>query len=372
MKYVFLSLALLCVPFFSHAQEAYQELKEVVEAEVVSIVSEEEREIMGTDTTALVQTLRARIHSGVRKGTVIEFDNDILELREGDKIFLNRLVTINDSEYYVFKDVDRRMYLVILAVLFAVLLLAFAGMQGLRALVSLIASVGAILFVLVPALLAGYNPALASLLIAGAILAFALFGTHGINARSTIAFGGTFSAVILTCGIAALFVHLTRLTGFGSDASIYLNFSTGGSLDFAGLLLGSIIIGILGVLDDVSITQASVVQELKHANKEFGFKELYGRAIRVGRDHVGSLVNTLALAYVGVSLPLVLLYANAGSEAYLSLNQEVMAAELVRIFVGSIGLILAVPLTTILAAWWFDRHGVDEKAISSHGHHHHH
>lgn len=362
----------MLVPAFGYAQEAYQELKEVVKAEVVSIVSESEREVTGTGTTVLVQTLHARINSGVREGAVIEFDNDLLELKEGDAIFLNRLVTINGSEYYVFKDVDRRMYLLILAVLFATLLLVFAGKQGLRALLSLIASVGAILFILVPALLAGYNPALASLLIAGAILALALFGTHGINPRSTIAFFGTFSAVMMTCGIAALFVHLTRLTGFGSDASIYLNFSTGGSLDFAGLLLGSIIIGILGVLDDVSITQASVVQELKHANQALGLKDLYTRAIRVGRDHVGSLVNTLALAYVGVSLPLVLLYANAGSEAYLSLNQEVIAAELVRIFVGSIGLILAVPLTTIFAAWWFSTRGVDKDAVIAHSHHHHH
>lgn len=223
MKYLLFSVLFLCVPFFVNAQEAYQELKEVVEAEVLSIVSEEEREIMGTDTTALVQTLRARIKTGVRKDIVIEFDNDLVELKEGDQIFLNRLVTINDSEYYVFKDVDRRMYLVVLAVLFAVLLLAFAGVQGIRALLSLAASVGAIIFILVPALLAGYNPALASLAIAGAILAFALFGTHGINARSTIAFVGTFASVFVTCGIAALFVHLTRLTGFGSDASIYLN-----------------------------------------------------------------------------------------------------------------------------------------------------
>jgi len=210
------------------------------------------------------------------------------------------------------------------------------------------------------------------LCIAGAILAVVLFGTHGFNPRSTTAFVGTFLAVCCTCAIAAVFVHAMRLTGFGTEASVYLNFSTGGSLDFAGLLLGSIIIGILGVLDDVSITQASVVQELKAANNKLGLKELYSRAIRVGRDHVGSLVNTLALAYVGVALPLVMLFSYADSAAYLSFNQEVVAAELVRIFVGSIGLILAVPLTTLIAAWWFDTHDVDENDLPSHIHHHHH
>jgi uncharacterized membrane protein len=161
-----------------------------------------------------------------------------------------------------------------------------------------------------------------------------------------------------------------RLTGFGQDAAVSLNFSTRGALDFAGLLLGSIIIGILGVLDDVSITQVSVTQELKHANKDLSALELYESAIKVGKDHIGSLVNTLALAYVGVSLPLVLLFARADATIGLTLNQEVVAAELVRIIVGSIGLILAVPITTLIASWWYGKKGIDERDISSHGHSH--
>ena len=175
---------------------------------------------------------------------------------------------------------------------------------------------------------------------------------------------------IVTCFIAWFFVDVMKLTGFGSDASVYLNFSTNGTLDFAGLLLASIIIGILGVLDDVSITQASVVQELKHANEKLNARELYLRAIKVGKDHIGSLVNTLALAYIGVSLPLVLLYATADASVALSLNQEVVAAELVRIIVGSIGLVLAIPITTVIAAWWFSKHDVDKGDVESHGHSH--
>lgn len=354
-----------------HAQEVHQELQETATAEVVKVVEEGERTVMGTGATTTVQTLRVRFLDGDREGVVVSFENDYIIVDEGDRIFVNRLETINGDEYYVLKDVDRRSYLIILTVLFVGLLLWFAGMQGVRALLSLGLSIAAILFVLVPALLAGYSPAFVSLGVAGAILALVLFGTHGINPRSVTAFLGTFSSVLLTCTIAALFVHTMRLTGFGSDASVYLNLSTGGSLDFAGLLLGSIIIGILGVLDDVSITQASVVQELKAANASLGLRELYNRAIRVGRDHVGSLVNTLALAYVGVSLPLVLLFAQAGSDITLTLNQEIVAAEIVRIVVGSIGLIMAVPFTTLIAAWWFDRAGVDESDIASHGHHHH-
>jgi uncharacterized membrane protein len=208
--------------------------------------------------------------------------------------------------------------------------------------------------------------------IAGAVLALVLFGTHGFSPRVWIAFGGTFSAVVVTGIIAYFASDAMRLTGFGSDASVYLNFATDGDLDLAGLLLGGIIIGILGVLDDISITQASVVQELKAANANFTFHELYSRASRVGKYHLGSIVNTLALAYVGVSLPLILLYSKTESSLGLILNQEVVAGELLRIVVGSIGLVLAVPATTAVAAWYFQNTKVEEDEDLVHcGHHHH-
>lgn len=352
------------------AQVVHEELIETVRAEVVSIESESEREIMGTDTTAVVQEVTARIKGGELEGQVVSFENDLVVLEEGDAIFINRLVAIDGTEYFLFKDVDRRWVLGTLAFILIGMLLVFAGKQGVRAMASLAASIIAIFFLLVPALLAGYSPVLASVTIAGVILALVLFLTHGIDARSVSAFLGTFGAVAITGVCALFFVHAARLTGFGSDASVYLNFSTQGTLDFAGLLLGSIIIGILGVLDDVSITQASVVQELKSANSAFTFKDLYQRAIRVGRDHVASLVNTLAFAYVGVSLPLVLLLARTDAPLGMMINQEVVAAELVRIIIGSIGLVLAVPLTTLIASWWFGRMTGEVHAPKHGGHTH--
>lgn len=367
--------SLVCVLFFAlpvQAQQVHQELQEVVQAEVLNIISEEELELFGTGAVETVQVVEARVTSGDRDGAVITFENDMVPLSAGDNIFLNRLENIEGIEYFIFKDTNRTWPLLTLSLLFVGVLVWFAGRQGIRALISLIISIGAIIFLLVPALLAGYSPALSSLVISAIILAVVLFGTHGFNARSTIAFGGTFLAVAATCVIAAIWSSSMRLSGFGSDASVYLNFATGGTLDFAGLLLGSIIIGILGVLDDVSITQASVVQELRYANQTLNGVELYHRAIRVGRDHVGSLVNTLALAYVGSALPLVLLFAQSNSSLFMIINQEVVAAEFLRIVVGSIGLVLAVPLTTALAAWWFAQRAVDESDVSLHAHHHHH
>lgn len=371
-------IAVLCSLFFAlsftvaSAQEVYEELKEIVTAEVTQILSEETREIEGTGTTAHVQQVEAAITSGTQQGRTVIFENELVVLEAGDVVYLNYVKTIQGDEYFIFKDFKRQFELVALVILFAGLLIYFARMQGVRALLSLGLSVAAILFALVPAILAGYNPALASAAIAGVVLALVLFLTHGINARSVIAFIGTCASVVVTCFIAWFWVDAMKLTGFGSDASVYLNFSTNGTLDFAGLLLGSIIIGILGVLDDVSITQASVVQELKLANHSLKAPALYASAIKVGKDHIGSLVNTLALAYIGVSLPLVLLFATADASIALTINQEVVAAELVRIIVGSIGLILAIPLTTLVAAWWYGRHEVDEKDIESHGHSHTH
>tara|TARA_B100001989_G_scaffold233011_1_gene192624 strand:- start:416 stop:1513 length:1098 start_codon:yes stop_codon:yes gene_type:complete len=365
-------MLVLLVPVWVSAQNLHQDVQERLAAEVIEIVDEREREITGTDAIATVQEVRAVLHSGDRAGEVVRFESEAVSLEKGDDIFLNRVVTINGDEYITFADFERRPVIYMLAGLFVMLLVGLSGWGGLRALASLAGSIAAIVFLLIPALLAGYNPALTSVLIAAVIMVFVLFGTHGVNPRTIIAFVGTYSAIAVTGLIAFLSVDMMRLTGFGNDASVYLNFATNGQLDLSGLLLGSVIIGILGVLDDVSITQASVVQELKRANRNFKFNELYKRAIVVGKDHIGSLVNTLALAYVGVSLPLILLYAKTDSSLITNLNQEVVAAEIVRIIIGSIGLLLAVPATTAAAAWWFNDREVDGDVEAGHCHHHHH
>lgn len=369
---VFLGCLLLSFfPYFLQAQTIHQDVKEQVSGTVLEIVSEDIREVQGTDTTTSVQEVRVLLNEGEKKGQVVNMTVEMVTLEVKDRIFVNRVVTIDGNEYITFSTFERRPFLLGMFVLFAGMLIFISRWQGVRALASLAVSIGAIIFLLVPALLSGYNPALTTLLIAAVIMAFALFGTHGFTARSFISYVGTMSAVAITCLISYIAVHGMRLTGFSDDASVFLNFATNGSLDLASLLLGGIIIGILGVLDDVAVTQASVVAQLKAANPAFGFADLYERATAVGRDHIGSIVNTLALAYVGVSLPLILLYAKAGTNIGAVFNQEVVAAELTRIIVGSIGLIIAVPATTIAAAWYYQKRDVDSHDHSSHHHHHH-
>jgi uncharacterized membrane protein len=162
--------------------------------------------------------------------------------------------------------------------------------------------------------------------------------------------------VIITGLFAYWSVGMTRLTGFGSDEAVYLNLNTGGSLDIVGLLLGGIIIGLLGVLYDAAIGQAVSVDELTRIAPHASRRKIYERAVRIGREHIGALVNTLAIAYVGTSLPLLLLFMQSQSATPLQIvNTEVFATEIVRIMIGSIGLVLAVPITTFVAVWMLVR-----------------
>lgn len=362
---------LFCASLAS-AQEIHEEYQETLKAEVLEVVEQFERIIMGTEASTTVQILRVELKEGEREGEVIRLEHDLGELKAGDDIYVNRLIAIDGTEYFLFKDVVRGQALLVLLVLLIVVTIIFAGSKGVRALFSLSLSLLAIIFLLVPALLAGYSPALVSMLVATLILGIILFLTHGFKPYVLMAFAGTTLAVVVTCTLAFLFTTWMQFTGFSADASVYLNFATGGRLDMSGLLLGAIIIGLLGILDDVAITQASVVQELKMANPTLKFGDLYLRAVRVGKDHIGSLINTLALAYVGTGLPLILLLMQTASSLEFTFNQEVVAAELTRLFIGSIGLVLTVPLTTVIASWYFGKKDTLEVEVAATGHHHHH
>ena len=182
-----------------------------------------------------------------------------------------------------------------------------------------------------------------------AIALTALYLAHGVSARTTTAVLGTLCSLAVVGILSALFVDLTRLTGLADEEATFVQVFAA-QVDLRGLLLGGFVIGALGVLDDVTVTQVSAVWELKRADPGSGFGDLYGAALRIGRDHIASTVNTLVLAYVGASLPLLVVYQLAGSGLRDVLTNEVVAQEVVRTLVGSIGLVAAVPITTALAA----------------------
>src|SRR5690606_26939193 len=224
MKWILLTALLLVTPCSGSAQELHQELQETVRAEVVKILTEEERDIIGTDTQVVVQEVLVEIKGGEKRGERVAFQTDLMPLELGDAIYVNRLVGVDGVEYYQFKDVDRSFALITLVLAFAFVLMLFAGKHGARAILSLTLSVLILFFVLVPLLLAGYSPVLVSVLVAGPVLAAMLFLTHGFHPRVYIAFFGTFGAVIVTSMVTIIWVQLSRFTGLSSDEAIFLNF----------------------------------------------------------------------------------------------------------------------------------------------------
>jgi len=354
-KIIALLVLSLCffAPVNADAQQIIQDKIEILKARVVDVLDQEVRIVPGTDVQSTYQTIIAEIIEGERKGDIVTIDNDFLILEKGDKFFLRHLIDGEDGrEVYTVRDVDRQGVIIGFIVLFAVAVIIFSGKQGIRSLLSLAGSFVVIMYILVPSLLKGYPPVLVSILIATAILFLAIFLTHGFNRESLVAFTGTVTAVVLTGILAYLGVELASLSGFASDEAVYLNFNTRGMLDFTGLLLGGIMIGVLGVLDDIAVTQAAVVSELYSSNPALTKWEAYHKAIRVGKEHAGALVNTLALAYTGVSLPLLLLFSTSDSSISSIINQEIFATEIIRTTVGSIGLIMTVPITTLLAVYF--------------------
>lgn len=363
---------LLVSPGTVFAQELIEDKVVIIKAKVVEVVSQEKKDVPGTDVQSTYQTIKAEILEGDKKGEVVTIENDFLILKAGDRFFLRHSIGgLDGRETYSVRDIDRRGTMLAFISLFVVAVIIFSGKQGLRSILSLAGSFFVILYVLVPTLLKGYPPVPTSIAIAIVILFLAIFLTHGFNRESTVAFSGTVIAVILTGVLAYIGVTSAGLSGFASDEAVYLNFNTGGMLDFAGLLLGGIMIGVLGVLDDIAITQAAVVSELYGSAPHLSRKEVYKKAIRVGKEHVGALVNTLALAYTGAALPLLLLFSTSDSSISSIINQEVFATEIIRTVVGSIGLILTVPITTLIAVYMLKgykgKHHTHEHSHIQHG-----
>jgi uncharacterized membrane protein len=250
---------------------------------------------------------------------------------------------------YTLYDFQRGPPMLLLAGLFVLVVLVFARLKGALSLVGLAVSLAVVVLFVVPAILDGEAPLAVAIVGSLAIALVTIPLAHGLHAKSLAAILGTCASLLLTAALAVIFTDLTHLTGFSSEEATYLQLGSG-DFSLQGLLLAGMVIGALGVLDDVTITQASTVLALRDANPALRFRELVARAMRVGRDHVSATVNTLVLAYVGSALPVLLIFSASDLSAGDVVNLELVAKEVVATLVGSIGLIAAVPLTTMLAA----------------------
>jgi uncharacterized membrane protein len=269
-----------------------------------------------------------------------------LSPEQAEKLPVDRI----EDQAYGFVDFERERPLLILAILFGFLVVALGRRRGVLSLIGLGVSLLLVVRFVVPAILDGGSPLAVALVGSMAIMLATLLLTHGLGPKSVAAALGTAGSLALTAALAVLFTELAHITGFSSEEATLLLGAREGKLSLQGLVLAGMVIGALGVLDDVTVSQASTVLALRRANPGQRLAELYSGALAVGRDHLGATVNTLVLAYAGAALPILLIFSNQSTSFGEAVNREPVAIEVVSMLVGSIGLIAAVPLTTALAA----------------------
>jgi uncharacterized membrane protein len=308
-----------------------------------------------------------RVDAGKDKGrtfTEIVQPDQSRQLHEGEKVVAAYEPSAPKDLQYSVTDVNRKFPMALLAGIFALAVVVVGRLRGVMALVALAVSFLVLTLFILPGILQGSNPLLMAVVGSSAIMLIALYMCHGLSARTSVAVLGTLVSLCLIGLLGSEFIDWAALTG-NTDDNTGLIHGLYPSIDMSGLLLAGVIIGSLGVLDDVTVTQTSAVWELHEANPTMGWRGLYRAGIRIGRDHIASVVNTLVLAYAGAALPLLLLFSIAQSSVAAVANSELVAEEIVRTLVGSIGLVASVPVTTLLAALVVsaDRPGT-ERAVS--------
>jgi uncharacterized membrane protein len=328
---------------------------DAVRARVVEIV--ESGTITLGDRTQPYQILRVHLLEGEYSGRQVLIDYGQrqirpagLDLRVGEQV----LVTVgkdpegNLSAYFL--DYVRNGPLLLLFTTFVLLSVLVSGWKGVRSLLGMAFSLLVIIGYIIPRILAGEDPVRISLIGAFTFMSVTLYLVYGWTMKTHASILGMLIALIITGVLSSIFVDLTRLTGFGSEESNFLVQQSAVDINLRGLVLGGMLIGALGVLDDLVASQSSAVFELRAANPDLNLKGLYRSAMRIGQDHVAATVNTLVLAYTGAALPMLLLFSLSGEQFAYLVNLEFVTEEIVRMLVGSLGLIASVPLTTIMAS----------------------
>jgi len=270
----------------------------------------------------------------------------------GERIVVTEFEDLQGEKEYVVSDYDRSRGLLYLFIFFVMLVALIGGAWGAMSVVGMAFSFFVIFRFILPQILEGNEAITTAILGSSLIIPVNFTLSHGLKRKTFIAIISTVITITITGFLANFFVASAHLTGFAAEESSFLLTIAGDTLNFRGILLAGIIISTLGVLDDITISQASIVSELQSANKKLKDIDIFAKAMNVGRDHIASLVNTLILVYTGASLPLLLLFTHSGQSYMSALNFEIVSEEVVRTLVGSIGLVLAVPITTCIAVYF--------------------
>ncbi|MBI2590490.1 MAG: YibE/F family protein [Candidatus Blackburnbacteria bacterium] len=354
----FLLVAAFFLPITTFAQESSTASEQTMEAKIIKVLEEKS---INTENGSeqLYQKLEMEITSGPRKGNVVKIENGNVPVanpqryKVNDKLIVNYSKNYQGADSYYIADYVRRDGLLLLFVIFVIIAILVGRWHGLSSLVGMALSFVVIFKFILPQIMQGQDPIMIATIAALAIVPTTFYLSHGLNKKTTIAIGGTIAALIITGLLAEIFVEVTNLTGFASEEASYLQTINSTSINIKGLLLAGIIIGGLGILDDVTISQAAIVAQLKEAAPKSKFIDLYNRAMKIGRDHIASVVNTLVLVYASAALPLLLLFIDSPKPFSEVINYELIATEIVRTLVASIGLVMAVPITTLLSALVF-------------------
>jgi uncharacterized membrane protein len=334
------------------ASSADQGQQYIERAKVLEVVSQTKKDVPGTQVQANYQTLTAQVITGPDAGKTVTVQNDYLILKKGEQFYMMHIIEPSSGiDAYNVTEPYRLPAVLGWVGLFVLVTLFFGGKQGMRGLLSLVVSIAAIFYILLPGILQGYSPILLSVGISSLIVLVGSYVTHGFNRTTTAAVVGMIVTICITGVLAYAAIYTTHLSGFTNEDAAMLNLQTPGTIDFVGLLLGGIMIGLLGILYDAAIGQAVAIEELALAAEHYSRPRIFKRAMRIGREHIGALINTLAIAYVGASLPLLLLLHFSNLTLGVALNQEIFSSEIIRTIIGSIGLILAVPITTLIATF---------------------
>lgn len=341
---------------------------ELQEGVVLAIEAQGEEKTM--DEILPFQTVSVKITKGSQIDQVISIDHRASSMnlvqyqkyQEGDKI---KVIAAQNSDGNLIYSIDghlKREGLLQLLGLFLIVVLVVGRVWGALSILGLAVSFLVIFQVIIPLIIKGTNPVVAAVVGAMIIVPTTFYISHGFNKKTHVGVVATTIGLIITGVLAVYFVNATHLTGFASEEASFLQIERSGSINIRQLLLAGIIIGTLGILDDVTVGQASLVEQLKRANRNFSRKQLFKNGMKVGQDHISSMVNTLVLVYAGSALPLLLLFFDSQHGFVDILEFELITEEIVRMLVGSIGLVLAAPLATALAALVFANQ--DEKGES--------
>lgn len=310
------------------------------------------------------QKVQVKVLTGQFKGTVQTLDNMLtgnpaydISLNKGDKVVLHldakntEVNSVDDVDFFI-ADVKRDYSLEAFAALFMILLVIIGRKKGVFSLVSIIATISLMFFVLVPLILHGVNPVVSAVVVGILSTIITIYLVGGFNSKSSAAIIGTGLSLIFAGGMSLTAIWMARLTGFAGEESMFL-YSTRPDLSFKGILAASMIIAALGALMDTGVSIASSVNEIYETDKKLTVNQLFKSGMNIGKDIIGTMSNTLILVYLGSALPLVLLSNNIDLQKFFNLNQ--VSTEILSALIGSISILACVPLTAIIAAYLIKR-----------------